>query len=134
MGSEVSYAAGYAVEKDVSIDELIPTGHHCLVKPDKVEEKTAGGLWKPDQAIQKQRGNMQIGTIVALGPQCFKAFDDGEPWAAVEDRVVYAKYGGKVFNYLEEKDTEEHALRLLNDEDILLVIKSKVKTNKQKGH
>ena len=49
----------------------------------------------------------------------WKAFDGGEPWAKVGDRVAFAKYGG--FK-IEDPDTKE-VYRLLNDEDITAIIR-----------
>ena len=122
--NETVYAHGYEVKKDGHIEEHCPTGHHCLVKPEKIEEVTKGGIIKPVSTIRQEQGNAQKGVLVALGPQCFKAFDDGAAWAAVGDTVVFARYGGKIHNALEE-DNVENALRLLNDEDIMLVIRRK---------
>ena len=121
----VEDAKGYEVTKKNGTKEvLIPVGHHCLVMPDKVQTKTESGLFIPEAAQNSLKRVRNTGTLIALGPQCFTEFGDGKPWAKVGDRVVYAKYGGKqVFNYLEEDD-DEFAMRLLNDEDILLVIQA----------
>ena len=62
------------------------------------------------------------GTVVSIGPNAWKAFDPGPdwaPWAEVGDRVMYAKYGGKV---VKDPDTNEEFV-VLNDEDIISRIK-----------
>jgi co-chaperonin GroES (HSP10) len=94
-----------------------PAGHRVLVLPDKVNEKE-GSLFLP-QEVRARMGEAQIfGTVVAVGANAFKAFDDGHAWANVGDRVAFAKYGG--FNI---QDPEDKVLyRLLNDEDICAVI------------
>lgn len=98
---------------------LVPAGHRVLVRVDEIEKKTAGGIVLPDAIADKHTEANIFGTIVAVGANAWKAFDDGEPWAKVGDRVAFAKYGGFV---IEDPDTKER-FRLLNDEDISCVVK-----------
>lgn len=97
-----------------------PAGHRVLVKVEEIEEKTAGGLFIPKTTQEQQTQANIFGTVVAVGINAWKAFDGGEPWAVVGDRVAIAKYGGFV---IEDPDTKE-TFRLLNDEDICAVIRS----------
>lgn len=96
-----------------------PAGHRVLVKVEEIEEKTAGGLYIPKNVAYKETEANIFGTIVALGRNAWKAFDDGEAWAKVGDRVAIAKYGGFV---IQDPATGEK-FRLLNDEDITAVIR-----------
>jgi len=98
---------------------VIPAGHRVLVKVEEIEEKTAGGLYIPKTSQDQQTQANIFGVVVAIGATAWKAFDDGLPWAAVGDRVAFAKYGGFV---IEDPDTKE-LYRLLNDEDICAVIR-----------
>lgn len=94
-----------------------PAGHRVLVRPDKVDEKE-GSLFLPAE-VRARMGDAQIfGSVVSLGPNAFKAFDDGVPWCAAGDRVAFAKYGGFI---IQDPETKE-LFRLLNDEDICAVI------------
>lgn len=95
-----------------------PAGHRILVLPDKVDEKTDGGLFLPAE-VRKNMGDAQIlGEVIEVGMNAFKAFDGGEPWCKVGDRVAFAKYGGFII-----QDPKTKTLyRLLNDEDICAVI------------
>jgi co-chaperonin GroES (HSP10) len=96
-----------------------PAGHRVLVKIDKIDEKTDGGLFIP-QETRRQMGDAQIfGTVVKLGENAFKAFDDGLPWCKEGDKVAFAKYGGFIIQDPETKET----FRLLNDEDICAVVR-----------
>lgn len=98
---------------------LEPAGHRVLVEPDKVDERTAGGLYVPQQVQSNERMAQIFGTVVAVGKNAFKAFDDGHSWCEVGDRVAFAKYGGFVI-----EDPEDKKLyRLLNDEDICAVVR-----------
>jgi len=96
---------------------IYPAGHRVIVKVDEIEEKTAGGIIMVN--ADKQTEANIFGTLVAVGPTAWKAFDDGVAWANVGDKVAFAKYGGFV---IEDPDTKE-SFRLLNDEDITCVIR-----------
>ena len=97
-----------------------PSGHRVLVKPDEIKTETASGILLVTDANKRQEAQAQIfGKIVSIGPNAWKAFDDGQPWAKVGDHVAFAKYGGFV---IKDPYTEEE-FRLLNDEDICAVVK-----------
>jgi co-chaperonin GroES (HSP10) len=91
-----------------------PAGHRILVLPDIPPEKI-GSLFVPAWVKDNRAIENIFGVIVAIGPTAWKAFDNGEPWAKIGDRVAFAKYGG--FN-LEDADTKV-IYRLLNDEDVV---------------
>jgi chaperonin GroES len=95
-----------------------PVGHRVLVKPDSVEEVTKGGIILAQTTRETQQLAGIIGTVVAVGDNAWKGFDDGHAWAKVGDRVAFAKYGGFVI----EDPTTKEQYRLLNDEDITCII------------
>lgn len=98
-----------------------PAGHRVIVKPDPLEEVTAGGIVIAHGADKKRKEQaQQTGVIVSVGITAWKAYDEGEPWAAVGDRVYFAKYGGHII----EEDGIEY--RLLNDEDVTAIIRGDV--------
>lgn len=94
-----------------------PAGHRVLIKPDIVEEKTAGGIILAQTTKDRDQQATMRGTVVNVGVNAWKAFDDGTPWASEGDKVVFRKYAGEVI-----KDGEEE-YRVVNDDDILAVIK-----------
>jgi len=96
---------------------FIPLGHRILVKPDKVEEKTKGGLYVPEHALERKQAEHVFGILVDVGPNAWKAFDDGRPWAKEGDQVVFAKYGGFLVT-----DDNGNEFRILNDEDLVAKI------------
>lgn len=98
---------------------ISPAGHRVLVKVDEVEKTTKGGIIITDTIADRKQEASIYGTVVAVGPTAWKAFDDGLPWANVGDKVAFAKYGGFI---IEDPDTGDQ-FRLLNDEDICAVIK-----------
>lgn len=107
---------------------LEPAGHRVLVKPDDIEEtdeitksaKAAGIQIVQDERTKKAKEATQIwGTLVAIGKTAWLAYDNGEHWAEVGDRVAYAKYGG---SFIDDPDTKERYV-ILNDEDIKAIHK-----------
>lgn len=101
--------------------KIEPAGHRVIVKPDPLEETSKGGIVIAHGADKSRKEKaVHIGTVVSIGKTAWKAFDDGEPWAEVGDRVQFAKYGGYDFEHDGEK------LRLLNDEDITAILREEV--------
>ena len=84
---------------------IIPLGERVLLKAEKSEEKTAGGIFIPQAAQEKT----QIATVVAIG-------DSEEIKVKVGDKVLHDKYAGT-----EIKDSGEDYL-IVNAQDILAVI------------
>lgn len=93
---------------------IIPTGGHVLVLPDKVEEKTEGGIYLPPTVQEQEQAAATSGIVISIGPQAWKDLDDGKPWAAIGDRVNYPRYAGVVM-----KGNDDVEYVLINDNDIL---------------
>lgn len=92
---------------------IVPLGHRLLVELEEVEEVSKGGILIPES--RERNATRTIGTIVAIGPNCWKAFDDGTPWAAIGDKVIFSKYDGK---RIKDPDHPERDYQVLNDDDI----------------
>jgi len=103
-----------------------PCSYHVLVRPDNIAERQ-GTIFLPTAAREREQMAQVVGTIVAIGPTAWKAFDSGEPWASVSDRVSYAKYGGAL---MKDPDTGEH-FRLLLDKDIVAIVSEGTKIVKE---
>lgn len=112
--------------------KLKPTGFRVLIMPDKQPEDS-GKIRHGELELvvvedthnkrARQAAN-QIGTIIAIGPTAWRAFDSGEPWARVGDKVTFTKHGGKfVDTGIVDEDDPDKTLEgvLLNDEDITSV-------------
>lgn len=97
----------------LNVSTVKPLSDRVFVKMSAAEEKTAGGLYLPDNAKEKP----QIGEVVALGPG--KRNDDGsrqELEIKVGDKVLYSKYAGTDIKL----GTEEYVL--LSEKDILAIV------------
>ena len=104
------------MKPSIKTKDIKPAGHRVLVKPDEIEEVTEGGIILAQTDKSRKEDAQQSGTLVQVGPTAWKAFDEGEPWANVGDKVLFAKYGG----YSVDLDGELH--RIMNDEDITAVV------------
>jgi chaperonin GroES len=100
----------------MSKPSIIPVGYRVLIEPESGEKTTESGIVIP----QRERIEQETGTIVSVGPLAWQDHADGTHWANEGDRVVYAKYGGKM---VKDPDTGID-YRLVNDEDVLCVVNS----------
>ena len=92
---------------------LKPLGDRLVVKPIEQEETTASGLILPETAKEKP----QQGTVIAVGPG--RRDDDGnriEMDVAVDDTVLYAKYGGT------EIKLDGDKFLILKESDVLAIL------------
>jgi chaperonin GroES len=90
-----------------------PLADRVLVEALEAAEKTAGGLYIPDNAKEKP----QKGKIIAVGPG--KAAENGtliKPEVKVGDTVLYGKYSGTEVQ-LDGKD-----YLIMRESDLLAVI------------
>ena len=99
-------------------------GHRLLIKPEAVEKVSAGGIViaRPGQGDKLEFMGTDRGTVVQVGPLCWHHLDhddaDWKPWCKVGDRVIFARYSGKIVKHPE---TEEEFF-LMNDEDIQVIL------------
>ena len=68
-----------------------PLGDRVLIQPLAAEEKTAGGIYIPDNAQEKP----QEGIVVAVG----NGTKDVEMTLKADDKVLYGKYSGTEITY-----------------------------------
>jgi chaperonin GroES len=95
------------------VAKIRPVGNRVVVKPAAKEEVTKSGIVIPDTAKEKP----QEGTVVAVGNGRLLDNGDRAPISVqVNDRVLFAKYGGTEFKL----DGEEYLV--LKEDDILAVV------------
>ena len=83
--------------------KVIPLGDRVMVKLEKNEAKTAGGIIIPDTAQEKT----QQGTVTAVGPGTEKE----KITVKNGDKEMYDKYAGTQVKI----DGEEHLILRMND-------------------
>ena len=97
--------------------KIMPTGGHVLIKPNKVEEVTKGGIILTQTTRDSEQAAATLGQVITIGPNAWKDIDDGLPWCNEGDKVSYAKYAGVSMT---GADKENYVL--INDTDILAVL------------
>ena len=101
-------------EQVINNSGILPTGGHLLVLPDKIEEKTSGGIYMPETVRDQEQVAATKGTLIAIGPGAWIDLDDGQAWAEVGDRISYGRYAGIS---MKGQDGEDYVL--MNDNDVL---------------
>ena len=83
--------------------KIKPLADRVLVKNDKAETKTSGGIIIPEAAQEKT----QTATVIAIGP----GTDDNKITVKPGDRIMYDKYSGTQVKI----DGEDHLILKMND-------------------
>ena len=98
-----------------------PCGNKILVKMDKVESVSKGGiiLGTASQTAREDMSQM-VGTIVATGPGAWA--DQPTIWAKVGDRVKFAKFAGYV--HTEGEGESQVTYRVMHDLDVVMVLET----------
>ncbi len=99
---------------------IYPTGYRVLIKPDPVEEFTAGGILLRDIDQDAAQRQQQTGDVVELGPDAYK--DKRSKWAKAGDRVFFSRYEGDIVC---GEDGEDY--RLINDTAVLAHVSEDVR-------
>jgi len=98
-----------------------PKGWKLLIEKVKPKEKTAGGIYLPDQARDAESYLSVCAKIVSIGPMAWRDRETGEPWiggpwAKVGDWVIVPKFT----QFKMEIDGTEY--RFINDDEIIATV------------
>lgn len=73
-----------------------PVEYNVLVKPKTVEEKTAGGLYIPDDTREREQFGQMEGDLIAVSPAAFtfnyEGWPEQSPLPTVGSKVVFSRY------------------------------------------
>lgn len=94
---------------------IYPVEYKVLVKVDKIEEKTQGGIILPDTVKDQESMAHTRGVLIAIGGNAFCHLEEPIPRPGM--RVIIAKYSGL---FTVGEDGEEY--RLMNDKDIAALL------------
>ena len=96
-----------------------PSGWRILILPYRGKGKTEGGVYLPDQQVDREALATVCGYVVKVGPLAYKdpdKFGDTGPWCKEGDWVIFGRYAGSRFKI------DGGEVRLLNDDEILATI------------
>jgi co-chaperonin GroES (HSP10) len=96
--------------------KIVPRGERILVRLEKVEEVTEGGIILTKSTRDRDQVSALRGTVVALGPDAY--CDYKTPWCKEGDTIVMTRYSGENINDEESEDI----YRVINDTDVMGVI------------
>ncbi|MBD1845502.1 co-chaperone GroES [Cyanobacteria bacterium FACHB-63] len=97
----------------LSVSTVKPLGDRVFVKVSEAEERTAGGIFLPDNAKEKP----QVGEIVAVGSGKLNEKGERQPMEVeIGNKVLYSKYAGTDIKL----GGDEYVL--LSEKDILAVV------------
>ncbi len=102
---------------------LMPLEFNVVVRLDKAEEKTAGGIYLPPSKQDRDTFECEEGDLVAVSPLAFSYADWPEDarLPQIGDRVLIARFAG----VLRERGGRD--FRIVKDKDIVAVIETAVK-------
>jgi len=107
----------------IGIDPQV-LGYQLLIKAPTLEEKTSGGIIRPDSVIKDQMRRQNIGLILKVGPSCFKD-NLADRYCEVGDWVAYSNFerspeyvGTYVLYYI----SDAHILAKYSEEDVKKIL------------
>lgn len=111
-----------------------PSGDRILIRPDDIEEVTAGGIVIPSTVGELHAMAQSIGTFIEAGPDAYTDHVEKDAegritkvvgykghFAKPGDRVAFAKYGG-----LQVTGKDGKTYRIMNDVDVTAVVEEGV--------
>jgi len=98
---------------------ITPIEYNVVVRPEKVAEKTAGGVYMPDDVREKDQYGEYKGVLVAVSPMAFsfEEWPEDAPKPNVGNHVAFVRYAGTL---VEGNDGEDY--RVMKDKDVLAVL------------
>lgn len=98
---------------DEILDQLPdPVGYRMLIALPKVNEKTKGGIYKPDDLVKREETASMLGCVLKMGSDCYRdpdRFPNGA-YCKVGDWVIIRSYAGTRFKFKGQE------YRLINDD------------------
>jgi len=98
--------------------KIKPTRCVALIRPDKVEDKSAGGIYLPDSARDRMQIAADRGELVDFGEGFFSGLDGPVP--KIGNKVMFDKYAGSLIKI--EEDGIRVDYRLVNDDKIIAIL------------
>ena len=102
------------ISKEI-VDKLpVPTGYRILISVPEVEEKTKGGIIRPDILKTKEETASIVGQVLRMGPDCYSdpdRFPEG-PYCRPGDWIMFRAYSGTRFKVGGKE------FRLINDDSV----------------
>ena len=106
---------------------IVPVEYKILIKVDELDDKSAGGIYLPDNAREREQMAHDRGILVAISEMAFSDWKGRQP--KVGEKVIFNKYAGSIVQYRNGNQPMEK-YRLCNDKDICAVLEEENGTSK----
>lgn len=96
-----------------------PVEFNVLLRQDAVDEKSKGGLFKPQDVVEREKHSQTRGVIVAVSSLAFNedVWPPGVEKPKPGDQVAFARHAG---TFIDGLDGQEY--RVVKDKDIVALI------------
>jgi len=103
-----------------------PEGTKLLIKADRTEKITKGGIILPETSRDQSQYKVTMATVMAIGPDAVCNFtgpvSKQKRSVQIGDRILFTRYGG-AYVYTEDRESD---LRIIQDQDVLALITDEV--------
>ena len=99
--------------------KIKPVDYKVLIKPEKVDDKSEGGLYIPETVREREEFSVDRGKIVDFGDAFFEKLLGPVP--QIGDKVIFNRYAGSLITIKNDDGSREN-YRLCNDKDICAII------------
>ncbi len=96
-----------------------PIEYKVLVRVDELEDKSAGGIFIPEQHLEREQIAHDRGTLVDASEMAFSDWQGRKP--EIGNKVIFNKYAGSIIMH-ETKERKRIRYRLCNDKDIVAIL------------
>lgn len=95
---------------------LEPIGYQVVIRPEKFEEKTPGGIILPPSNVDKEQQAARVGEVIAVGPLAFSGEAKGD--VKIGDKVIHTRHSGLLV-----QDADNDECRIIDDIDVRAVVR-----------
>lgn len=96
-----------------------PIEYKVLIKVEEVSDRSAGGIFIPEQHLEREQIAHDRGLLVDVSDMAFSDWVGRKP--EVGSKVIFNKYAGSIIMH-ENKDRKRDRYRLCNDKDIVAIL------------
>jgi co-chaperonin GroES (HSP10) len=92
-----------------------PVGWRILILPYRGKDVTSGGVYKPQESVERYALATVVGYVLKMGPECYsdkEKFANG-PWCSEGQWVIIGRYAGARFKI------EGGEVRIINDDEVI---------------
>lgn len=99
--------------------KIKPVEYKVLIKVNEVEDKSSGGIFLPENALEREQLAHDRGTLVDASEMAFSDWKGRKPKPG--DKVIFSKYAGTMIQF-QATERQRDKYRLCTDKDIGAII------------